>query len=109
MFGIYLGGQIPISVGEHILAPRITQSAGGGPFKTGNINGGFAILTDTRIGLDWRIPFIDCDLIVGAHYDMNWIWSKDRFEITPYKWAADSEKFNQYLQHGIGITIGVAW
>lgn len=109
MFGLYIGGQIPIAVGKHILAPRITQSAGAGPMKTGNINGGFAIITDTRVGLDWRIPFDRCDLILGLHYDMNWLWTKDKLNMTPNKAAANYDSFNQYLQHGVGLTIGIGW
>ena len=109
MFGLYVGGQLPISVGKYILAPRITQSAGAGPLKTGNIDGGFAIITDTRAGLDWRIPFSSCDLILGVNYDMNWLWTKDRLKQTPYKAAATSGAFNQYLQHGVGLTVGVGW
>ena len=109
MFGLYLGGQLPISVGKHILAPRIMQSAAAGPQKTGSLEGGFAIMTDTRVGMDWRIPFSSCDLIVGVHYDMNWIWTKNELDLTPYKKAADSGKFNQYLQHGLGLSLGIAW
>ena len=109
MFGLYIGGQIPISVGQYILAPRITQSASAGPMKTGNIYGGYAIITDTRIGLDWRIPFGSCDMILGLHYDMNWLWTKDHLKQTPYKKAANYDLLNQYLQHGIGLTIGVGW
>ncbi len=109
MFGLYVGGQIPIAVGKHILAPRITQSAGAGPMKTGNINGGFAIITDTRVGLDWRIPFDRCDLILGLHYDMNWLWTKDKLNMTPNKAAANYDSLNQYLQHGVGLTIGIGW
>lgn len=109
MFGIYVGGQIPIQVGKHILAPRITQSAGAGPMKTGNIYGGFAILTDTRIGLDWRIPFRSCDMILGVHYTMDWQWTKNELKIAPYKKQSDKESFNQYLQHGVGLTFGIAW
>ena len=109
MFGLYVGGQIPIAIGKYILAPRITQSAGAGPMKTGNIYGGFAIITDTRAGLDWRIPFNPCDLILGLHYDMNWLWTKDKLYKAPNKAAADRESFNQYLQHGIGLTIGIGW
>ena len=75
MFGLYVGGQLPIQVGKHMLVPRITQSAGAGPMKTGNIYGGFAILTDTRIGLDWRIPFNSVDLVLGLHYAMDWQWT----------------------------------
>lgn len=105
MFGLFLGGQIPFTAGKYILAPRIVQSASAGPQKTGNIDGGFAIMTDTRIGLDWRIPYPSCDLIVGAHYDMNWIWSHNELQMKLYK----SGNFNQYLQHGIGVSIGIAW
>ena len=109
IFGLYVGGQLPIAVGKHIIAPRITQSAGAGPMKTGNIYGGFALLTDTRIGFDWRIPFNSCDLILGLNYDMNWLWTKDKLNLTPYNAAANRESFNQYLQHGVDLTIGVGW
>ncbi len=109
IFGLYVGGQLPIAVGKHIIAPRITQSAGAGPMKTGNIYGGFALLTDTRIGFDWRIPFNSCDLILGLNYDMNWLWTKDKLNLTPYNAAANRESFNQYLQHGVGLTIGIGW
>lgn len=109
MFGLYIGGQIPIAVGKYMLVPRITQSACGGPMKTGNIYGGFAILTDTRAGIDWRMPFSSCDLILGVHYDMNWLWSNDKMNMAPYKAQKDRETLNQYLQHGVGITLGVGW
>lgn len=109
MFGLYIGGQIPIAVGKYILVPRVTQSAGIGPMKTGKIEGGFAISTDTRVGLDWRVPFRPCDLILGLHYDMNWLWTKNNLNMTPFKAAAYYDSFNQYLQHGIGLTIGVGW
>ena len=107
MFGIFLGGQVPISVGKYVLAPRITQSAGAGPLKSMSTNGGFAIITDTRVGLDWRVPFPSCDLIVGLHYNMNWMWTKDQLEIPVMQ--ITSFDFNQYLQHGIGITLGVGF
>ena len=42
MFGLYVGGQLPIQVGKYMLVPRITQSAGAGPMKTGNIYGGYS-------------------------------------------------------------------
>lgn len=109
MFGIYVGGQLPIQVGKHMLVPRITQSAGAGPMKTGNIYGGFAILTDTRIGLDWRIPFNSVDLLLGLHYAMDWQWTKNDLKIPAFKPKANYDTFNQYLQHGVGITLGVAW
>ena len=109
MFGLYVGGQLPIAVGKHIIAPRITQSAGAGPLNTGNIYGGFALLTDTRVGMDWRIPFNSCDLILGLNYDMNWLWTKDKLHQTPYKAAANYDAFNQYLQHGVGLSIGIGW
>lgn len=109
MFGLYVGGQLPIQVGKHMLVPRITQSAGAGPMKTGNIYGGFAILTDTRIGLDWRIPFNSVDLVLGLHYAMDWQWTKNDLKIPAFKPKSNNEAFNQYLQHGLGITLGVAW
>ena len=109
MFGIYVGGQVPIQVGKYMLVPRITQSAGAGPMKTGNIYGGFAILTDTRIGLDWRIPFNSVDLVLGLHYAMDWQWTKNDLKIPAFKPKSNNEAFNQYLQHGLGITLGVAW
>lgn len=109
MFGIYLGGQLPIQVGKQMLVPRITQSAGVGPMKTGNIYGGFAILTDTRIGLDWRIPFNSVDLILGLHYAMDWQWTKNDLKIPAFKPKANYDSFNQYLQHGLGLTLGLAW
>ncbi len=109
VFGVYLGFQVPITVGKHILVPRITQSAGGGPIKTNSTNGGYVIETDTRAGLDWRIPFSRCDLIVGLHYDMNWFWSKDTWSIQPFKQSADEEQHSLYLQHGIGVSIGVGF
>ncbi len=96
-------------VGKYMLVPRITQSAGAGPMKTGNIYGGFAILTDTRIGLDWRIPFNSVDLVLGLHYAMDWQWTKNDLKIPAFKPKANYDTFNQYLQHGVGITLGVAW
>ena len=109
MFGIYLGGQLPIQVGKYMLVPRITQSAGAGPMKTGNIYGGFALLTDTRIGLDWRIPFNSVDLALGLHYAMDWQWTANDLKIPAFKPKSNIEAFNQYLQHGVGITLGIAW
>ena len=109
MFGLYVGGQLPIQVGKHMLVPRITQSAGAGPMKTGNIYGGFAILTDTRIGLDWRIPFNSVDLVLGLHYAVDGQWTKNDLKIPAFKPKSNNDSFNQYLQHGIGITLGVAW
>lgn len=106
IFGLYIGGQIPIAIGKYIIVPRIEQSGGAGPLKTGNIHGGFSILTDTRIGVDWRMPFSSCDLIVGLHYDIDWIWTKDKLHIETNK---KMHGFNQYLQHGIGISIGVGF
>lgn len=109
MFGLYVGGQLPIQVGKHMLVPRITQSAGAGPMKTGNIYGGFALLTDTRAGIDWHIPFNSVDLVLGLHYIMDWQWTKNDLKIPAYKPKSNNEAFNQYLQHGIGITLGLAW
>ena len=109
MFCAYMGVQVPIVIGDYLLVPRITQSGGAGPMKTGNINAGFDIIADTRVGLDWRIPFSDCDLVLGLHYDMNWLWTKDKMNMPIYKTTSGFTSFNQYLQHGVGLTIGVAW
>ncbi|MBQ4394287.1 MAG: trypsin-like peptidase domain-containing protein [Paludibacteraceae bacterium] len=109
MFGLYVGGQVPIQVGKHMLVPRITQSAGAGPMKTGNIDGGFALLTDTRAGLDWHIPFNSVDLVLGLHYIMDWQWTKNELKIPAYKPQSNRDSFNQYLQHGVGLTLGIAW
>ena len=110
-FGIYLGGQVPISVGKYILAPRLTQSAGIAPIKKANYDAmAVALLTDTRVGLDWRVPFPSCSLVLGVHYDMNWLWIDDNLQITPMKTVPFfSGNKNQYLQHGVGLTFGVAW
>ncbi len=102
-------GYKPIQVGKYMLVPRITQSAEAGPMKTGNIYGGFALLTDTRIGLDWRIPFNSVDLVLGLHYAMDWQWTKNDLKIPAFKPKSNNEAFNQYLQHGLGITLGLAW
>jgi len=110
MFGIYLGGQVPIAVGKHILAPAVTQSAEAGPLITGSFGGSYAITTDTRIGLDWRIPVGSRQLVLGVHYNMNWLWTKTNLSMTPYTTTTiRSTKLNQYLQHGIGVNFGVAW
>ena len=109
MFGLYVGGQLPIQVGKYMLVPRITQSAGAGPMKTGNIYGGFALLTDTRAGIDWHIPFNSVDLVLGLHYIMDWQWTKNDLKIPAFKPKSNNEAFNQYLQHGLGITLGLAW
>lgn len=109
MFGAYLGGQVPIVVGKHILAPHILQSAGAGPIKSNDLFN-VAIVTDTRIGLDWRIPFSSCDLILGAYYDMNWSWIEGKLNgIEANKTGVLGGKFNQYLQHGVGVTLGVGF
>ncbi len=109
MFNAYVGGQLPIQIRNHILAPRITQSVGAGPMKTGNIDGGFAINADTRVGLDWHIPLKSADFVVGLHYNMNWQWTKNELKIKPFKEQSGQKAFNQYLQHGIGLSLGVAW
>lgn len=109
LFGVYLGAQIPIQVGKYILAPRINQSAAAGPFFNGAGNFNTAITTDTRVGLDWRIPTGSCDFVLGLHYDMNWLWTKDKMNMPIYKTTSGFTSFNQYLQHGVGLTIGVAW
>ena len=109
LFGVYLGAQIPIQVGKYILAPRINQSAAAGPFFSGASNFNTAITTDTRVGLDWRIPTGSCDFVLGLHYDMNWLWAKDKMNMPIYKTTSGFTSFNQYLQHGVGLTIGVAW
>ena len=110
MFGLYLGAQVPIQVGKFILAPRINQSAAAGPFFNGDaFDTKVAITTDTRVGLDWRIPVRSKDFIIGVHYDLNWLWHTGTLAIQPYKTTSGSISFNQYLQHGLGITLGVAW
>lgn len=110
MFGIYLGAQLPIQVGKFILAPRINQSAAAGPFFNGDaFDTKVAITTDTRVGLDWRIPAGSRDFIIGVHYDMNWLWNTGTLAIQPYKTTSGSFSFNQYLQHGVGLTLGIAW
>ena len=110
MFGIYLGAQLPIQVGKFILAPRINQSAAAGPFFNGDaFDTKVAITTDTRVGLDWRIPAGSRDFIIGVHYDLNWLWNTGTLAIQPYKTTSGSFSFNQYLQHGVGITLGIAW
>lgn len=110
MFGIYLGAQLPIQVGKFILAPRINQSAAAGPFFNGDaFDTKVAITTDTRVGLDWRIPAGSRDFIIGVHYDLNWLWNTGTLAIQPYKTTSGSFSFNQYLQHGVGLTLGIAW
>ena len=110
MFGLYLGAQVPIQVGKFILAPRINQSAAAGPFFNGDaFDTKVAITTDTRVGLDWRIPAGSRDFIIGVHYDLNWLWNTGTLAIQPYKTTSGSFSFNQYLQHGVGINLGVAW
>ena len=104
----YQWAKVALNVGKHILAPHILQSAGAGPIKSNDLFN-VAIVTDTRIGLDWRIPFSSCDLILGAYYDINWMWSKDKLNnIEPNKTGV-LNRFNQYLQHGIGVTLGVGF
>ncbi|MBO4541849.1 MAG: trypsin-like peptidase domain-containing protein [Bacteroidales bacterium] len=90
-FEIFLGGQVPISVGKFILAPRITQSVGFA-ILLGGYDAGMCAVTNTRIGMDWRIPLKSCDLILSPHYNMNWL-----------------SRGIPKIHHGIGITIGVAW
>ena len=110
MFGLYLGAQVPIQVGKFILAPRINQSAAAGPFFNGDaFDTKVAITTDTRVGLDWRIPVGSKDFIIGVHYDLNWLWNTGTLAIQPYKTTSGSFSFNQYLQHGVGLTLGIAW
>ena len=110
MFGLYLGAQVPIQVGKFILAPRINQSAAAGPFFNGDaFDTKVAITTDTRVGLDWRIPVGSRDFIIGVHYDLNWLWNTGTLAIQPYKTTSGSFTFNQYLQHGVGINLGIAW
>ena len=109
MFGLYLGGQVPIQVGKFILAPRITQSASAGPFFNGDVfNTKIAVATDTRVGLDWRVPAGSGEFIIGLHYDMNWLWHTGTLAIPPFKTTSGPFN-NQYLQHGVGITLGLAW
>ena len=109
MFGLYLGGQVPIQVGKFILAPRISQSASAGPFFNGDaFNTKIAVATDTRVGLDWRVPAGSGEFVIGLHYDMNWLWHTGTLAIPPFKTTSGPFN-NQYLQHGIGITLGVAW
>ncbi len=110
LFGLYLGVQVPVQVGKYILAPRINQSAAAGPFFNGDaFDTKVAITTDTRVGLDWRIPVGSRDFIIGLHYDLNWLWNTGTLAIQPYKTTSGSFTFNQYLQHGVGLTLGVAW
>jgi hypothetical protein len=112
MFGVYLGAQVPIQVGKFILAPRINQSASAGPFFNGDaFNTKVAIATDTRIGLDWRIPSKSksSEFVIGLHYDMNWLWNSGTLAIQPLKTITGRVNLNQYLQHGLGLTLGLAW
>ena len=110
LFGLYLGVQVPVQVGKYILAPRINQSAAAGPFFNGDaFDTKVAITTDTRVGLDWRIPVGSRDFIIGLHYDLNWLWNTGTLAIQPYKTTSGSFTFNQYLQHSVGLTLGVAW
>ena len=109
MFGLYLGGQVPIQVGKFILAPRITQSASAGPFFNGDVfNTKIAVATDTRVGLDWRVPTGSGEFVIGLHYDMNWLWHTGTLVIPPFKTTSGPFN-NQYLQHGLGLTLGLAW
>jgi hypothetical protein len=112
MFGVYLGAQVPIQVGKFILAPRINQSASAGPFFNGDaFNTKVAIATDTRIGLDWRIPSKSksSEFVIGLHYDMNWLWNSGTLAIQPLKTITGRVNLNKYLQHGVGLTLGLAW
>lgn len=109
-FGIYLGAQLPIQVGKFVLAPRLNQSVAAGPVFNGDeYYTKVAITTDTRLGIDWRMPAGTNEFLIGLHYDMNWLWTPANLAILPLKTTSASTNFNQYLQHGIGLTIGVAW
>lgn len=110
LFGLYLGGQVPIAIDKYLLIPRITQSFGVGPIAGIHaIDGGYALTTDTRIGLDWHLVGKSCDFILGLHYDFNWMGTPAERSRTAFKVAPQTDKLNQYLQHGIGITVGIGW
>jgi hypothetical protein len=40
---------------------------------------------------------------------MDWQWTKNDLKIPAYKPQSNRDSFNQYLQHGLGITLGLAW
>jgi hypothetical protein len=40
---------------------------------------------------------------------LNWLWNTGTLAIQPYKTTSGSFTFNQYLQHGVGINLGIAW
>lgn len=105
-FGLYLGGQLPISVGKSVVVPRIIQSASGGFVQAAGVIESKIFATDTRVGLDWRIPFSSCDMLIGMHYNMRWFWTKHLLSIQPNK---DTDNYDQYLQHGIGMSIGIGF
>lgn len=89
----------------------ITQSVAVGPVKTHDdwFDIELNILTDTRMGLDWHIPVKSAAIVLGAHYSMDWLWAKGMMQGEPLKSTSDGYNFNLYLQHGIGVTVGVAW
>lgn len=110
MFGVYLGAQVPIQIGRYVLAPRVTQSASAGPFFNGNkFNTKVAIATDTRVGLDWRIPNGSSEFVIGLHYNLDLLWNSATLVIPPHKTTSGSLNLNQYIQHGIGVNVGFAW
>ena len=39
----------------------------------------------------------------------DWQWTKNDLKIPAFKPKSNNEAFNQYLQHGLGITLGLAW
>ena len=104
--GLFLGGQIPIYIRRFLLIPRITQGVTVGTIISGTADMKMGLTGDTRIGMNVHFPGSKLNFILGAYYDFNVLWTSAQLEQTYH--SKKSDKFT-YLQHGIGVSIGVAW
>ncbi|MCR5050767.1 MAG: serine protease [Paludibacteraceae bacterium] len=109
LFGVYIGVQVPIEMKGFVLMPYATQSAAGGAILSGRSMESFVATTDTRLGVNWQFPFGKDDLIVGVHYDLDWLWTPVELAKKPTKTISGSKTINQFFQNGLGISIGIAW
>lgn len=105
--GPFLGAQIPINVRDYILIPRVTQNASVGTIVLDKSDMKMSIAGDTRVGMAVQFPGVACNFMLGVYYDFNILWTDALLEIAPNKTSSSGK--NTYFQHGIGITLGVAF
>lgn len=134
LFGLYLGAQIPLRVGnKHLLVPRLSQGGNLGPcvnryyeYDNKYSVGTLMITSDSRLGLEYHYQLEKIDLIFALEYTAH-IYATDAQVCWTYKNNAkpehpidgqtkllhinENKKHIHYtcLNHGLGVRFAIGF